>query len=222
MTLDMPINTIIDIYGIVRKIERDLNPRYNVTPSQDIPIVRQDAEGVRELAYARWGLIPPWANDMSIGYKLINARAETVREKPSYRSAFKCRRCVIPAGGFYEWQATDGPRKKPWLFRVADGSPMSLASLWEHWEGPDGQVVESCSILTTIANGLMAPIHDRMPVVLPGRDDVGVWLDVGSSLEDVSGLLLPCASEALVKHTVSDYVNAPAHTGPECVVPVTE
>ena len=99
---------------------------------------------------------------------------------------------------------------------------MSLAGLWDHWEGPDGQVVESCSILTTIANGLMAPIHDRMPVVLPGREGVGVWLDVGSSQGAISGLLLPCASDVLVKHAVSDYVNSPAHTGPECVVHLTE
>jgi putative SOS response-associated peptidase YedK len=173
LTLDIPIETIIEMYGIIRKIDRDLNPRYNVTPSQDIPIVKQDADGVRELAFARWGLIPPWAKeDISIGYKLINARAETVSEKPSFRSAFKRRRCVIPVGGFYEWQATYGPRKKPWLFRIADGSPMSLAGLWEHRDGSDGQVIESCSILTTTANELMVPIHDRMPVILPGRDDV--------------------------------------------------
>jgi len=222
MTLDIPIAVINEIYGIVRRIDRELNPRYNVTPSQDIPIVRQDAEGLRELAFARWGLIPSWAKDVSIGNKMINARSETVSEKPSFRSAFKRRRCVIPAGGFYEWQATDGPRKKPWLFRVADGNPMSLAGLWEHWEGPDGQVVESCSILTTIANELMAKVHDRMPVILPGRDEVGVWLDARSSMGDVSGLLMPCASEVLVKHAVSDYVNAPAHTGPECVALVTE
>ena len=99
---------------------------------------------------------------------------------------------------------------------------MSLAGLWEHWEGADGQVIESCSILTTTANGLMAPIHDRMPVVLPGRDDVGVWLDVGSSQGDISGLLRPCASGVLMKVEVSDFVNSPAHTGPECVAPVTE
>ena len=220
LTLDISIETINKIYGITRKIDRDLNPRYNVTPSQDIPIIKQDAEGARELAFARWGLIPSWAKDESIGYKLINARSETVSEKPSFRSAFKSRRCIIPAGGFYEWQATDSPRKRPWLFRVADGGPMSLAGLWEHWEGADGQVIESCSILTTTANDLMAPVHDRMPVILPGLDDVGVWLDVGSSQGDISRLLRPCASGVLMKHAVSDYVNSPAHTGPECVVPL--
>jgi putative SOS response-associated peptidase YedK len=213
LTLDIPIEQIIKIYGIARKIDHDLSPRYNVTPSQNIPIVRQDADGSRELAFVRWGLIPPWAKDISIGYKLINARAEKVSEKPSFRSAFKRRRCVIPAGGFYEWQATDGPRKKPWLIRVADGGPMSLAGLWEHWEGADGQVIESCSILTTSANELMALIHDRMPVILPGPDDVGVWLDAGRSQDDVSGLLMPCASGVLVKYAVSEFVNSPAHTG---------
>jgi putative SOS response-associated peptidase YedK len=156
LTLDIPIETIIEIYGIVRKIDRGFNPRYNVAPSQDIPIVRQYADGIRELAFARWGLIPPWAKDVSIGYKMVNARTESVSEKPSFRSAFKRRRCVIPVGGFYEWQATDGPRKQPWLIRTAGGGPMSLAGLWEHWEGSDGQVIESCSILTTSANELMA------------------------------------------------------------------
>jgi len=142
-----------------------------------------------------------------------------VTEKPSFRSAFKSRRCVIPAGGFYEWQVTDGPRKKPWLFRVADGGPISLAGLWERWEA-NGQVIESCSILTTTANELMAPIHDRMPLVLPGRDDVGIWLNARSSQEEISGLRQPCASGVLTKYSVSEYVSSTAHMGPECVVPV--
>jgi putative SOS response-associated peptidase YedK len=209
------------MYSINRKIDRDLNQRYNVAPTQDIPIVRQDAEGARELAFVRWGLIPGWAKDnISIGNKLINARAESVSEKPSFRSAFKRRRCIIPAGGFFEWQPVEGRRKQPWLFRVADGSPMSLAGLWEHWEGADGQVIESCSVLTTGANELMAPIHDRMPVVLPSLDDVGVWLDVGSDQGAVSGLLRPCSSGHLVKYRVSEYVNSVSHTGPECVAPM--
>jgi putative SOS response-associated peptidase YedK len=123
MTLDIPIEVINEIYGIVRRIDRELNPRYNVAPSQDVPIVRQDAEGLRELAFARWGLIPFWAKDVSVGYKMINARSETVSEKPSFRSAFKRRRCVIHVGGFYEWQATDGPRKKPWLFPCSKWRP---------------------------------------------------------------------------------------------------
>jgi putative SOS response-associated peptidase YedK len=162
LTIDLPIETINEMYRIIRKIDKDLNQRYNVAPTQDVPIVRQDADGTRELAFVRWGLIPGWAKDISIGNKLINARAESVSEKPSFRSAFKRRRCILPVGGFFEWQPGDGRRKQPWLFRMADGRPMSLAGLWEHWEGTDGQVIESCSILTTSANDLMEPIHDRM------------------------------------------------------------
>ena len=113
MTLDLSIETVTEIYRITQKIDRDLNQRYNVAPTQDVPIVRQDPEGARELAFAHWGLIPGWAKDIAIGNKLINARAESVSEKPSFRSAFKRRHCVLPVGGFYEWQPVDGRRKQP-------------------------------------------------------------------------------------------------------------
>ncbi|MDD2273577.1 MAG: SOS response-associated peptidase [Desulfuromonadaceae bacterium] len=197
LVIDLSPEMITEIYGIVRKIERELNPRYNVTPSQTIPIVREDAEGNRELAIVRWGLIPSWAKDIAIGNSLINARSETAAEKPSFRSAFKRRRCIIPTGGFYEWQRQDGKRKQPWYFRMADGSPVSIAGLWEHWQGSDGQVIESCSILTTSANELMAPIHERMPVILNHEDDE-TWLN--SKLTDVAVLqefCRPYSSEML-------------------------
>ena len=220
LVIDLSPEMITEIYGIIRKIERELNPRYNVTPSQTIPIVREDAEGSRELAFVRWGLIPSWAKDIAIGNSLINARSETAAEKPSFRSAFKRRRCVIPVGGFYEWQRQDGKRKQPWYFRMPDGSPVSIAGLWEHWQGSDGQVIESCSILTTSANELMAPIHDRMPVIL-SHEDHATWLN--PKLTD--GVLLqelcrPCPSDILNAYPVSPMVNSPKNDSSDCIAPI--
>lgn len=220
LVIDLSPEMITEIYGIIRDIERELNPRYNVTPSQTIPIVRVDADGGRELAFVRWGLIPSWAKDIAIGNSLINARSETAAEKPSFRSAFKRRRCIIPTGGFYEWQRQDGKRKQPWYFRMADGSPVSIAGLWEHWQGSDGQVIESCSILTTSANELMAPIHERMPVIL-SHECQAAWLN--PKLTDVAVLqefCRPCSSELLSAYPVSSLVNSPKNDSAECVVPV--
>lgn len=220
LVIDLSPEMITEIYGIIRKIERELNPRYNVTPSQTIPIVREDAEGNRELVFVRWGLIPFWAKDVAIGNSLINARSETAAEKPSFRSAFKRRRCIIPTGGFYEWQRQDGKRKQPWYFRMADGSPVSIAGLWEHWKGSDGQIIESCSILTTSANELMAPIHERMPVIL-NHGDNETWLN--PKLTDVAvlqGFCRPCSSEILSAYPVSPMVNSPKIDSAECIAPI--
>lgn len=220
LVIDLSPEMITEIYGIIRKIERELNPRYNVTPSQTIPIVREDAEENRELAFVRWGLIPSWAKDIAIGNSLINARSETAAEKPSFRSAFKRRRCIIPAGGFYEWQRQDGKRKQPWYFRMADGSPVSIAGLWEHWQGNDGQVIESCSILTTSANELMAPIHERMPVILNHGDDE-TWLN--PKLTDVAVLqefCRPCSADILSAYPVSQMVNSPKNDSIDCIAPI--
>lgn len=220
LVIDLSPEMITEIYGIIRKIERELNPRYNVTPSQTIPIVREDAEGSRELAFVRWGLIPSWAKDIAIGNSLINARSETAAEKPSFRSAFKRRRCVIPVGGFYEWQRQDGKRKQPWYFRMADGSPVSIAGLWEHWQGSDGQIIESCSILTTSANDLMAPIHERMPVIL-NHGDNAIWLN--PKLTDVAVLqefCRPCSADTLSAYPVSPMVNSPKNDSINCIAPI--
>lgn len=217
LVIDLAPEMISEIYGIVRKIERDISPRYNVAPSQEIPIVREDGEGVRELAIVRWGLIPSWAKDISIGNSLINARSETIAEKPSFRSAFKRRRCIIPTGGFYEWQRLEGKSKKPWYFRMSDGSPMSIAGLWEHWQGSDGQVIESCSILTTSANDLMAPIHERMPVILQHKDHA-TWLShdiTDNSL--LQTLCLPCPPTMLNTYPVSSMVNSPKNDSADCI-----
>lgn len=220
LVIDLSPEMITEIYGIIKKIDRELNPRYNVVPSQTIPIVREDVEGSRELTFVRWGLIPSWAKDISIGNSLINARAETAAEKPSFRSAFKRRRCVIPAGGFYEWQRQDGKRKQPWYFRMADGSPVSIAGLWEHWQGSDGQVIESCSILTTSANELMAPIHDRMPVILI-HEDHATWLN--PKLTDgapLKALCRPCPADLLSAYPVSPRVNSPKNDTADCIEPI--
>ncbi len=155
----------------------NLRPRYNVAPTQQVPIVRRaQDDGEREVAQVRWGLIPFWAKDEKIGYKLINARAEGIDAKPSFREAFKRgRRCLIPADGFYEWWKGTKP-KQPWRITLEDGGPFAFAGLWERWEkAPDGVPVESCTIITTAANALVAKLHDRMPVILP-VDAYGPWL----------------------------------------------
>jgi putative SOS response-associated peptidase YedK len=145
----------------------DLQPSYNVAPSQTIPIIRNE-QGHRLFALARWGLIPSWAKDIKIGYNTINARADTVAEKPSFRSAFQHRRCLIPADGYFEWQEIAGSKtKQPWYISLKNQEPMAFAGLWERWQGSDSSEIESCTIIVTSGNELMQPIHDRMPVILP-------------------------------------------------------
>ena len=204
---------------------RNLRPRYNVAPSQDVAVVRA-ADGGRNLSMLRWGLIPAWAKDPAIGYRLINAHSETVAEKPSFRSAYRRRRCLIPADGFYEWQRL-GKIRQPWLFGLRDGAPFALAGLWERWTVPEGaeltgslaelgpgDPVETCTILTTAANETVAPVHGRMPVILP-RDACDTWL----AGEDVC--LAPFAADAMTAHPVSTLVNRPANDDPRCVEPVS-
>ncbi len=197
-----------------------LPPRYNIAPTQPVAVVRTAPhDGRRELALVRWGLIPSWAKDPSIGSRLINARAETVAEKPSFRSAFKRRRCLVPASGFYEWRA-EGGRKQPYYIYAADGAPLAIAGLWEHWEGPEGDVVESCTLLTTEANDLVRPIHDRMPVFLPPAAFAD-WLDPDIDQPGpLLALLAPYPAAAMAAHAVSPLVNAVRNDGPACVAAV--
>ena len=162
----------------------ELSPRYNIAPTQDVAAVRA-ADSGRELVALHWGLIPSWAKERSIGARMINGRSETVAEKPSFRSALKSRRCLIVADGFYEWQKL-GARKQPFFIALADRRPFAFAGLWERWAGEGGEPVESCTILTTTANEAIAPIHDRMPVILD-REHHGVWLDRG--VTDAAALL---------------------------------
>ena len=169
-------------------------------------------DGVRRASRLRWGLIPHWAKDGKMGYATINARAETVAFKPAYREAFRRRRCLIPADGFYEWQVQpDGKTRQPFFISRADGSPLALAGLWERWCPPQGDPVESCTIIVTTANTLIAPIHERMPVLLE-PDAFATWLDpCNDDTRSLTRLLCPCPAERLQAVRVSQRVNNPRH-----------
>jgi putative SOS response-associated peptidase YedK len=194
----------------------DWPARYNIAPTQLIPVVRDAPDGSRRLALLRWGLVPSWSKEFNEG--LINARCETVNEKPSFRQAFRQRRCIIPASGFYEWQKVD-KGKVPHYIRMADGSPMPFAGIWESWRSPEGQALESCAILTTAANAAVAPIHDRMPVILH-PDEFGRWLDREvHEAEQLAGLFAPYPADRLEAYRVSTLVNDPAHDFAECLRP---
>jgi len=198
----------------------DLAPRYNITPGTNVLIVRQDTEKGRIADLYRWGLIPGWAKDPAIGNKLANARAETVAEKPSFRSAFKRWRCLIPASGFYEWKAVAG-RKQPYYVRPVGADLFAFAGLTERWNGPDGPV-HSCTIITTAANELMRGIHDRMPVIL-ARDDYAAWLDpANQATAKLQALLKPSPAKMMAAHPVSTRVNTPKYDEPALLKPVTE
>ncbi|MFA7399648.1 MAG: SOS response-associated peptidase [Sideroxydans sp.] len=164
----------------------DFSPAFNIAPASHIITITADQEEHRHLRQMRWGLIPSWAKDPSIGNKLANARGETVHEKPSFRSAFKYRRCIIPASGFYEWK-TEAGKKNPRFISLKSGEPLAMAGLWETWQPEGGDAVQTCCIITTEGNELMQPIHDRMPVLLD-RDQWGVWLSQDVKQAD---LLLP-------------------------------
>ncbi|HEX8720105.1 MAG TPA: SOS response-associated peptidase [Pyrinomonadaceae bacterium] len=187
------------------------SPRYNIAPTQEVLAVRESADG-REMTLYKWGLVPSWAEDASVGAKLINARSETVTEKPSFRDAFRRRRCVIPADGFYEWRRVEG-RKQPFFFRMRDERPFGFAGLWERWEGEGGRVINSCAILTTEANEVLRPVHDRMPVILH-PDDYELWLGAEArELEHVKEMLRPYPAEEMVGYPVGTGVNSPRNQG---------
>lgn len=195
-----------------------LEPRFNVAPSQDIASVREDREGRRVLSFERWGLVPHWAKDPAIGNRMINARAESVATKPAFSAALRSRRCIVPADGFYEWSGS-GAERRPYIFRRPDRRMIGIAGLYERWVGEGGEVVDSCTLITTEANETLAPFHDRMPVILdPG--DYACWLDRSRvEPEDVSPLLVPCPAERLESSPVSSRINNPRNDDPECLVP---
>ena len=197
----------------------ELTPRYNIAPSQPVGAIRIASGASREWVVLRWGLIPAWAPEPRTAYSTINARAETVADKPTYRQAFRQRRCLIPADGFYEWRKL-GNRKQPYCIAPADGRPFAFAGLWERWER-DGQVLESCTILVTQANALIASIHDRMPVILDPADEAR-WLDPAvTDPAALRPLLVPCPPERLRLWPVSPAVNATRHEGPDLMAPAT-
>jgi putative SOS response-associated peptidase YedK len=193
--------------------------RYNIAPTQPVAVVRATSAG-RELAWLRWGLIPSWATDPAIGNKLINARAETVSEKPSFRSAFKQRRCLIPASGFYEWQKVSAGRKQPHFIRPRDGGLFSFAGLWERWNDPQGEMIETFTILTTGANDVMRPLHERMPVIIDPAADA-LWLDPGTEAVTLHSLLMPYPGERMEAFPINPWVSDPKHEGPRCLEPVS-
>jgi putative SOS response-associated peptidase YedK len=194
----------------------DLPPRYNIAPGQPVPVVRlAPDQGGRELALIDWGLIPPWADDPEADNRLINARAETLAEKPSFRRAFRERRCLVLADGFCEWRRLDG-RKQPYFVHMRDDRPFAFAGLWESWDR-GGEPMETCAIITTGANDLMAPIHDRMPAIVP-QVAYGVWLN--GEVRDLSRLrflLRPYPAEGMDAYPVSRLVNDPANDRAECI-----
>lgn len=196
-------------------------PRYNIAPSQPVAAIRVDPETTtRQLVLLRWGLIPSWAKDQKIGFHCINAKAETVAEKPSFRAAFRKHRCLVVATGFYEWQM-QGKTKQPMWIGSKSRQPFGFAGLWEQWQPPEGGVIESCTILTTEPNDLMRPIHNRMPVIL-SAETYPQWLDPTiQDVESLKALLCPYPSEELTAYPVSTLVNNPRHDVPECLEPVS-
>jgi putative SOS response-associated peptidase YedK len=196
----------------------NLMPRYNIAPTQDVPIVRLTRDRTaRELIMARWGLVPFWADDLKIGNRLINARRESVHSMRPFREAYSRRRCLVPADGFFEW-LKQGKARQPLLIRRKDQTPFAFAGLWERWKNPsDDTAVRSCTIITCPANELVAPIHDRMPVIL-APENYARWLDPAAG--DPRSLLEPCPAGWLESFPVNPRVNDPKHDDPECIQPV--
>ena len=209
--IQVPGEELAAHYGL--KDVPSMEPRYNIAPSQQIPIIKGTPEKF-VLSSARWGLIPFWAKDEKIGYKLINARAETVSEKPSFRSAFKSRRCLVPASGFYEWKR-EVSHKQPYYFQVKDTPLFSMAGIWESWKTPNGQIIESCSIITTEANNVVSEVHDRMPVII-SKKNYGVWLSIENNGQSFNDFLCPFTASAMLAYPVSQAVNSLRNIGPEC------
>jgi putative SOS response-associated peptidase YedK len=197
-----------------------LSPRYNIAPSQPVAAVRATPAGSgREIALLRWGLIPSWSKDSAIGNRLINARAETAREKPSFRNAFRRHRCLIPANGFYEWQRLERG-KQPYFVRMRDERLFAFAGLWDRWGSPDTGVIETCTILTTVANAVLAPIHDRMPVILPPTE-YARWLDPAlQDTDSLAPLLVPFPPGNMLALPVSTRVNTPTMDDESCIAPL--
>jgi putative SOS response-associated peptidase YedK len=208
---------VVELFGV--SPPPDLLPRYNVAPTQDVPVVRalppaeEGSAPVRRMDLLHWGLVPSWAQDPSIGNRMINARAETAGLKPAFRTALDRRRCLVAADGFYEWKKLERG-KQPYLFRMKDDRPFGFAGVWEAWRRGDERL-ESFTILTTSANDLVAPVHDRMPVIIAPADH-GRWLDPDARADAVEDLLRPYPAEAMEAIPVSTHVNKPSHDDPKC------
>ncbi len=210
-----PIRDIIKLYLVEDVIYQSVE-RYNIAPGAEVPAIVVEG-GRRALRGLTWGLVPSWAKDPKIGYRMINARAETVHEKPSFRHALRAGRCLVMASGFYEWNRS-ATAKIPVYFRLKNGEPMAFAGLREHWES-DGRVIESCTVITTSANRIMAPVHDRMPVIV-APDAAGRWLDPEVPADEARALLAPCPADIMECYPVSTLVNSPKNDAPELVRPI--
>lgn len=205
--LDIPIELL-----------RSFEPRYNVAPSQPIAVILKEKDLHAEPM--QWGLIPSWAKDPTIGNRMINAKAETLSEKPSFRGPLKNSRCLIPVDGFYEWKQ-EGKRKQPYYIRLKSQKPFTLAGLWSHWTGADGSEIRSCTIITTEPNEVLRPIHHRMPVIL-SKEDRETWLDKASfDLKILLPLLQPWKENTLEAYPISTFVNSPMNDGPSCIQPLS-
>jgi putative SOS response-associated peptidase YedK len=230
-------STVADLASVFEVDEvraEPMEPRYNVAPTLPVYAVAltrprdgEDSSPRRALGTFRWGLVPSWAKDPSVGNRMINARSEGITEKPAYRRAVARRRCLIPADAFYEWQRRHGrdgrpAGKLPYVIRRRDGRPMALAGIWEFWRAdPDAEPLRSCAIVTTAANALLAPIHDRMPVILE-KADWAAWLDPGTDMSVIEGLMVPAPEGVLEAYPVSTGVNDVAHDGPELIEPLPD
>ncbi|MBJ6749904.1 SOS response-associated peptidase [Geomonas anaerohicana] len=215
--VDIAPEVLAETFGL--QVVPTVVPRYNVAPTQQVAVVREDTDGGNRLDLLHWGLIPAWAKERTIAYKMINARSETLLEKPSFRQAYKYRRCVVPVSGFYEWRH-EGKEKLPHYIRIRDGLPMLFAGLWESWKSPEGEVVESFTILTTAANKLLESIHERMPVILH-PDECGRWLN--RHLTDPTPLSVffqPYPADLLELWPVSPLVNTPKVDSCELIAPI--
>jgi len=200
--------------------EEDWAPRFNIAPTQPVPVIRQNPkEPIRELSLVRWGLIPSWAKDPSVAATMINARSETASTKPAFRDALKSRRCLIPADGFYEWVRT-GKVRQPYCFEVNEGKLFAFAGIWDRWKDASGKTIETCSILTTTANAVTAAVHDRMPVILD-PDGYDLWLDPGMrDVRAASELLKPYDARLMRSYPISTRINHVANDDAECSRPM--
>ncbi len=192
--------------------------RYNIAPSSSVPVIRQAPDGRRAVGLLRWGLVPHWAKDASIGAKLANARAESVADKPSFRAAYRKRRCLVPASGFYEWQERTGARKQPWFIHLKTGEPIALGGLWESWTGAQGDILRTFCLITTDANAVMAPIHDRMPVIVR-PENWTAWLAPDMDPGRIAPLLAPTDPGAIEVWPVSRRVSYAREEGPDLIAP---
>jgi putative SOS response-associated peptidase YedK len=211
---------LVEEYFETEPWQEDWNPRYNIAPTQPVPVIRQHPrEPVRQISIMRWGLVPHWAKDTSGAARTINARSETAATKPAFRDPLKYRRCLIPADAFYEWKR-DGTSKQPYCFEVNDGEIFAFAGLWDGWKNAEGRWIKTCSILTTTPNAVTSSVHDRMPVILH-PDIYNLWLDPGmTDVQVISELLKPYDAASMRSYPVGTRINHVAHDDEECSRPV--